>query len=265
MVPRWTDRELDILKTNYSYKNGGCYDKLPDRTRNAIAHKAYDLGIKYRDWTNEEINLLRRYYSTGGSKKCSEFINRSSSQIRDKAFVIGISTQCKNGKSPSHRIVSFLGDNRVIAVCPIHGNVEHRLRPRRGPRCSLCRKVYAENPGVRRRNSEWQKRRLSQPKWAYIHRLRTQLRLALKSKGAGCFKLLPYTSCDLKSYLENIRNEQQNKCPSCGVSYNKSGFQIDHIIPLASANHTEEILALFALKNLSLLCGPCNSRKGKQI
>lgn len=262
---RWSDRELDILRISYSYKNGGCYDKLPGRTRNAIVRKASDIGIKYRDWTNNEIDLLRHYYPTGGSRKCYEFIDRSLGQIKDKACAIGINTQCKNGRSFPHCIVSFLDNNRVIATCPYHGNVEHRLRSSRAPRCSLCRKVYARKPKVRYMNSDWQKRRLSIPKWAYIHRLRTQLRLALKNKEAGCFKLLPYTSCDLKNYLEDIRNKQQNKCPLCGTSYETSGFHIDHIIPLASAKDDGEILALFGLKNLSLLCGPCNCSKGQHL
>ena len=38
------------------------------------------------------------------------------------------------------------------------------------------------------------------------------------------------------------------------------GYQIDHKVPLVTAKSEEEIVSLFALDNLSVLCPDCNMR-----
>lgn len=42
------------------------------------------------------------------------------------------------------------------------------------------------------------------------------------------------------------------------VSYDIKSFDIDHITPLRTAKTIQQIKNLFVLKNLSLLCYPCN-------
>jgi len=74
----------------------------------------------------------------------------------------------------------------------------------------------------------------------------------------GFSKYLPYNSKQLQDHLESIRISQNNCCPMCNKSYNKIKYDVDHIIPTSTAKTKEELLKLFNLDNLSLLCYRCN-------
>lgn len=71
-------------------------------------------------------------------------------------------------------------------------------------------------------------------------------------------KYLPYNSEQLHGHLENIKSLQNNSCPMCHKSYNEIKYDVDHITPTSTAKTKEELLKLFDLKNLSLLCWYCN-------
>jgi len=83
------------------------------------------------------------------------------------------------------------------------------------------------------------------------------LRLKDKNK-TGFSKSLPYNNKQLDDHLENIRSFQNNCCPMCHISYEINSFDVDHIIPTSSTKTKEELLKLFDLENLSLLCFKCN-------
>lgn len=94
----------------------------------------------------------------------------------------------------------------------------------------------------------------------YERKLRNAVwRLRLKNKNIISFsKYLPYNSKQLNEHLENIRKDQDNCCPMCHVSYKINSFDVDHIIPTSTVKTKEELLKLFDLDNLSLLCFKCN-------
>lgn len=215
-------------------------------------------------WSDHEIDILIRYYPHGGSIRCSEFINRPISAIKDKAFRLGISTRCRNGKIP-HDIIGLQINNSILANCPKHGHVKHLLRSGRSPRCTICRSEYVRRPEVKLMNIQTNKKLRNDPKLLYAHRLRVQLRQAIRDKSIGCFRFLPYSPDELRCHLDTIMKQQSNHCPLCGCCYDDVGFHIDHIVPLASADNDKGILDLFSLNNLSLLCGSCNCAKGKRI
>ena len=218
-----------------------------------------------KTWLKEEIDYLRQYYQSSGSVGCSSFIDRPISAIRDKAFRLGISTRCRNGKSSGAKVISVICNNIVSANCDKHGVVEHRIRHGRSPRCSVCRSEYVRTKEVRLSNRKYENKIRKDPKRLYAHRLRVQLRQAITHKNIGCFRFLPYSPTELRKHLDDIKEFQNNRCPSCGANYDIGGFHVDHIIPLSSATTDGEVLALFGLKNLSLLCGSCNCSKGQSI
>jgi len=94
----------------------------------------------------------------------------------------------------------------------------------------------------------------------YERKLRNAVwRLRLKNKNIIVFsKYLPYNSKQLYDHLENIRSFQNNCCPMCNKSYDEIKYDLDHTIPTSSAETKEELLKLFNLNNLSLLCYKCN-------
>ena len=77
----------------------------------------------------------------------------------------------------------------------------------------------------------------------------------------GCFRNLDYTPIELYNYLENTRKLQENKCPMCQTDYKNCTVSIDHVIPLERAKTEQEIIDLFCLQNLNLMCKSCNSSK----
>lgn len=94
----------------------------------------------------------------------------------------------------------------------------------------------------------------------YKHRLRGSLRgLTLKNNDKiGFSKYFPYNSRQLNDHLDNIRKNQSNSCPMCHKSYDEIKHEIDHIIPTSIAKTKRDLLKLFDLNNLSLLCYKCN-------
>lgn len=97
-----------------------------------------------------------------------------------------------------------------------------------------------------------------------LHSYELQLRSALKNlkltnkNRTGFSKHLPYNSQQLCGHIENVLKIQNNCCPMCDKSYNEIQFDIDHIIPTSTAKTRKELLKLFNLENLSILCGHCN-------
>ena len=56
---------------------------------------------------------------------------------------------------------------------------------------------------------------------------------------------------------ERVRLSQGRRCIYCGVTLNRTNFQVDHIYPVEHGGSNEE-------SNLQATCGSCNARKGVQ-
>lgn len=215
-------------------------------------------------WSDRELAILKQCYPKGGSRDCFGKLDRSRKAIRNKASLLGIKTVCLNGHPPK-KIIQVFGDNRCIAVCAKHGQVEHYFyKNQTSPICVRCQKerdAGRPNPGrtERRRQIERRaaRRRRSTPLGNYENRLRVSLASYLGGK-ASFSRNLPYSAQELCVHLEAIRQRQNNACPMCGNSYANTGYDIDHIIPLSSAQTEQEALGLFDLSNLSLLCPHCS-------
>lgn len=91
-----------------------------------------------------------------------------------------------------------------------------------------------------------------------INRIRVAIRLALN--GEGQVGMLPYGRQELVGHIEKELIRYKHKCPLCGISL-KENFNIDHRIPVSTAKSVEDVIDLFKLENLSVLCPPCNQYK----
>ena len=56
---------------------------------------------------------------------------------------------------------------------------------------------------------------------------------------------------------ERVRLQQGRRCMYCGVTLNRTNFQVDHIYPVDHGGSNDE-------SNLQATCGSCNARKGVQ-
>lgn len=86
---RWTVEEVEILEKYYKNDISKCRKLLPNRTKEAIAQKAFKMGISIL-WTEEEdkrlIELSQRY--TKG--KLAKAMGRSPSAVNNRRRVLGI-------------------------------------------------------------------------------------------------------------------------------------------------------------------------------
>ena len=88
-----------------------------------------------------------------------------------------------------------------------------------------------------------------------IDRLRTSLRQARKGLS---FKNLPYGVTELAEHIQERLTTRNYICALCGDSLQNGNYHIDHKIPLSTAKTEAEVIVLFALNNLDVLCPTCN-------
>lgn len=226
-------------------------------------------------WTSDELRILEQHYVDHGTSYCSDILQRSARAIGTKANELGLLSQIVNGGSTKKQVVNKLPNGRVIALCRSCGQSPHYVRQGKIQHCVQCkltndRRRSKTNEG-RRMNREKSTRYRNTLLGKYADRLRSSLNQCVskmtsnKPNTIGCFRHLQYSPQQLYDHLESIRIAQNNICPSCVKSYDVVLASIDHIIPLATAKTTEQILRLFNLPNLSLLCQPCNSSKGSNL
>lgn len=282
-VYRWSEQENNILKQYYPDYGVEYCDNLLNRSQEAIKIQASKLGLRTHfiqgRWTMEENNTLIKYYSQHGCKYCADQLNRSSSSISHQSQRLGLATTITNGNVPKKQIIEKLEENKVIALCQKHGETPHYFRNGKIRNCIQCHsyrmKILSQTDRMKECYRASREKERATPLGLYKHRLRRALRNAFQysrylqdnniKKRRGCFRHLLYSPQQLCDYLETIKRRQDDKCPVCRRSYNITGFDIDHIIPLVTAQTEVEMLKLFDLNNLSLLCPKCNGSKGPRI
>ena len=115
-------------------------------------------------------------------------------------------------------------------------------------------------------SKQYQKERYhSDPLFKFKDNCRSRTRHAFKQKSwkknGGTEKLL---GCDWKTAMNHIESQFVGK--KKWMNWDNHGeWEIDHIIPLASANTKEEMNPLFNYKNLQPLLTEDNRRKGDRI
>ena len=66
MVKKWTEDEIEILKTYYPEEGGNTYKRLDSRTEQAVRGKVFKLGIKSNKkrvrWELKEEELVADFY-----------------------------------------------------------------------------------------------------------------------------------------------------------------------------------------------------------
>lgn len=278
-MTRWNEQEIDIFRQYYpDYGSKYCADLL-GKSRWSIIGKAFRLGIISKKgiktiWSKADDDILKKYYPEKGSKYCANLLNRSYVATKSRANSLGLKTNIATRGLPQKQILKKLTNNKVIALCKVHGKTPHYLRNGKIADCIKCQLISkakkAKTHGYKVRRLEIQKKYRSTLVGKFAYRLRSSFRSAFRSKNItktriGCFRFLPYSPQQLCDYLEAIRQRQGNQCPMCCRSYDIASWTIDHILPINIAQTKEDVLKLFALDNLSLLCGSCNTSKGARI
>ncbi|RLC89082.1 MAG: hypothetical protein DRJ03_00570 [Chloroflexi bacterium] len=221
-----------------------------------------------RHWTRHECNLIRKHYPQKGAQYCCDIMDRSAESIKKKASRLRISTCISSSGRPQKAAIDQLDGLKVLAKCKLHGLHSHYTSRGKITGCVECVRLSNKHKPKTEKRQQYdrdkQRRYRLTPLGRYTSRLRVYLRGFL-GRDKGCFRHLPYSPQQLRDHLEFIRCIQDDRCPKCGQSYEKVGFHIDHITPLSTATNKQEILDLFDLENLSLLCPTCNLKKGSKV
>jgi len=244
----------------YSLRNGdtkscGCLqkEKLVQRTK---------INAKFRKgcWQKKEDDILKQFYPDNGPEYCFKLLDRTKKAVMGRVRKLDLKVKYAfNTGLPKKIIIKKLSNNRVISRCETHGETEHYYyNNKKIASCMQCKRLNS---------NKWRKLPINN----FAENLRSLIKHAFKkihNKNGKliqgrCFKNLDYTPIQLYNYLNNIQNLQNNKCPYCDVSYDKCKISIDHVIPLSTAKTTQEVIDLFDLKNLNLMCKNCNSQKWK--
>lgn len=262
---RWTITEETIFKKYYPNYGTKYCSELLDKPYKTIIKKAFRLKIKInKKWNLEEDNILIDYYIERGVEHCSSLLDRPPKAISIRARKLGLLSNITSNGFSKKQIIEKLADNKVIALCQKHGESPHYFRKGKIQQCIKC---------ASKRDIDYKKKERQMPLGLYKSRLRTSLNNAFRrllqinhiKKRRGCFRHLPYSPWQLCDHLEAIKEQQNNQCPMCRQSYDSVQLTIDHIVPSKMAKTKEEMLKLFALDNLSLLCKSCNSSKGARM
>ncbi len=152
------------------------------------------------------------------------------------------------------------------------------------PRCGACGRPFhntISEQECRERNREKAKRYYHRNKDKALernreyrrdanHRLVNALRSSLwqafhrvKTPTSGCLTHMSYSSIEFVGHINTLIAKYHNQCPTCGGPLDN--FHIEHKIPISTANTYEEIVKLFSLDNLDVLCGRCNRIKSNKM
>lgn len=78
----WSEEEIEILKKWYLIEGINVKDRLENRTKVAIIHKAQQLRIiRDKSWTEEEIRILKKYYSVEGTNVKDRLLGRTEQAV----------------------------------------------------------------------------------------------------------------------------------------------------------------------------------------
>jgi 5-methylcytosine-specific restriction endonuclease McrA len=114
---------------------------------------------------------------------------------------------------------------------------------------------YHDKEKYRVSNRNWYRKFRSTDVGKAINRLRVGLK---RIQNGYSFKDLPYTPQELGQHIIERLEAREYKCPLCNKPFDEVGYDIDHKIPLTSVDTPEDVLELFALSNLDVLCPECN-------
>jgi len=217
-------------------------------------------GERHVSWSSDEVCLLKINYPIYGPKYCMNNLDRSYSSVIWKAMCLGLKYNPRQQK-----IIKKLDGNKVLANCKKHGEVKHyNFKYCHSLRCGVCEREKIKKFNKTERGKEVQRIRARRwyqnPKNRFIQNIRGRLNKCYYGKQVH-FKELGYTGEQLKNHVNMIKDQQNNRCPVCLTSYENCKMNIEHTIPLFTANSKKEIINLFQLSNLSVMCGNCNSSK----
>lgn len=168
-IQKWNEKDIEILKENYSFGNVKNISELLDNkfTYRAIISKANKLNLKSRTyWSDDEIETLQTYYPIKPPIEMLELLpNRNIKTIIMKACELNIKNIVSKNLWFSEDSIEFIKNNWKLMTDEDMGNVLNRTRHAIcDKRCQLGLLRVSEESSyenlsefVRRNNLDWKK------------------------------------------------------------------------------------------------------------
>ena len=184
--------------------------------------------------------------------------------------------KCVHGRRPICKACS--ADDARVRYTSSKNDVRARMRARYAADPekfrARTRYAYATNPEYRRgmldranaqRHSRYARMRTN-PVARLANRIRTRLRRSMRVRGitkmSPTFVLLGYAPSELCDHLTAFVGRA---CPLCrDTILTLDNAEIDHVVPLCHARTEADVLRLNALRNLRMLCRPCNQHRPRR-
>ena len=89
---KWSAKEIDYLRENYSFLNTGLIAQFLNRGVSAVQAKASRIGISnpQKAWTRKEECLLRELYPINSVNKTAAFLGRKRGSVVSRARLLGL-------------------------------------------------------------------------------------------------------------------------------------------------------------------------------
>jgi hypothetical protein len=241
------------LRIRYYSENYACNDCRKEITKEKN-YKPKKLGlIKYdapefvlRQETYNKFGYYPEELSFGSDKK---ILWKCSLCMKDVIY-----ESCARSIDKSTICISCVGRKHIL---------KHNQTNREQGLAPSGKKLGEDMDNRRYKAKLWRRKWRATPVGQMINRLRVSLKRIQKGYTT---KNLPYSVEEFVEHMQSKMELRENKCPICGIDFNLTGYDIEHKIPLSTANLPEEVLELFALENLDVMCPDCNQRiKRSQI
>jgi hypothetical protein len=169
-IQRWTEKDIEILKNNYTFGNVNNICVLLDNkfSYSAIVSKASKLKISSRDyWSEDEIDIMKKYYPIKTPNEMLELLSiRNIKTITMKACELNIKNIVSLNLWFTKEDIDFIKNNWKVMtdeeIGIIIGRKAHAICDKR---CQLGLLRQAEESSyenlsefIRRNNVEWKKK-----------------------------------------------------------------------------------------------------------
>lgn len=149
---KWTDSEIELLKTFYVQEGIIYCSNLLQRTKEAIAIKAKKIGLcREPKWSSDDCEFLVHYYSSHGIDYCASKLNRTRLGVKAKANKLNLKItidketlvsyfQAIHGEFYDYSKVNYRNSLTLITIiCPKHGEfTQSAYLHRKGRGCPVC-------------------------------------------------------------------------------------------------------------------------------
>ena len=244
-----------IKRREYNLKNKEAVAESQKKYQLKNKEKIKEYQSKYRLENKEEISKQRKEYALKNADKIKEYQSKYRLENKEELLEYAKNYHYKNYQKKENKKPEVKNKEKVK---------DSKLKNKKPPKPAPTQEeVEAKIASQKEYQREYHKnRRKTDPLFNLAQCLRSRTDYAFKVEG---YKKTIKTEQLLGADFEIVKNHLENLFTE-GMSWENHGeWEIDHIIPFASAETEEDLKSLCHYKNLQPLWKKDNREKGKKV